>query len=88
MTCRGLRATGCRLLRTEPRPGVPCGTFQHPVTLLPSGPDAVRRLKLQQVPDRGAVRKPSLYYTGTWVARIDALRQHFADDDGEEVDVE
>src|SRR5262249_28150015 len=56
------------VLRTGPRPGRPAAHFRIHLALLPSGPDAVRRLKLHRF--RTAVQFASpLYYTGTCVAR-------------------
>jgi hypothetical protein len=53
-------------------------------TALPSGPDAVRRLKLHRL--RGAIRKRQLYYTATRVAR-ERLREQLANDHRKQVDV-
>src|SRR3954463_2428216 len=47
-----------RALRTVPQPGGPAAHVSVCLALLPSGPDAVRRLKLHRF--RAAVRRASL----------------------------
>ncbi len=55
-------------LRTEPRPGGPAAHVRIYLALLPSGPDAVRRLKLHRFRTAVQSANGSLYYTGTRVA--------------------
>src|SRR5712672_1539820 len=76
--------------RIPPRPGWPAAHVRIYLALLPSGPDAVHRLKLHRV--RAAVQSVGrVYYVwlhGHLGREQQILRQHLADHDREEVHVE
>src|SRR6476661_3799154 len=79
-------------LRALPRPGEPAAHVRICLALLPSGPDAVRRLRLHR--DRAAVRlaaasRPQVYSRASspasatdYVARLWQLTYYFADEEG------
>src|SRR4051812_34818975 len=80
--------------RIPPRPGWPAAHVRIYLALLPSGPDAVHRLKLHRV--RAAVQSVGRVYYVCAALPLDRdarrkqqiFREHLADHDSKEIDVE